>query len=124
MKLGKGRIPFIYPYDAANAHVLALVKLIEYKKPGNTIPVSSGKTYFVHDGQHRNLIEFCVPLIVAVGAKAPSFDMPLWIARSIAVMLESVFWVIRLVGFKAESPLTRKMIIHATVDRTYSTEAA
>lgn len=124
MKLGNGRIPFIHPFDAANAHILALVKLLEYKKTGDPEPVSSGKTYFVHDGQHRNLIEFCVPLIIALGSKAPSFNMPIWLAKSAAVLLESVFWVLKLVGLKVESPITRKMIVHATVDRTCSTEAA
>ncbi len=65
---------------------------------------SSGRAYFITDGEDRSFKEFLTAMMDTQGVRLPEKKIPAWLASTAARLVEGSF---RMIGAKSEPPLMR-----------------
>jgi nucleoside-diphosphate-sugar epimerase len=112
---GTNRIDTVHVENAANAHVLALERMLA----GDSR--ASGRAYFITDGQPVECWEWISTILRCAGLKPPTQRISLVNACRLGAVLEGAY---RLLGIPFEPPMTRFVALQLGVDHYFNIEAA
>jgi nucleoside-diphosphate-sugar epimerase len=112
---GQNLIDTVHVDHAAQAHVLALKKMLA----GD--PYASGRAYFITDGQPVRCWDWITTILDCAGLKPPSRSISLQSAYRIGRVLETLYgWM----GKTQEPPMTRFVALQLGVDHYFDISAA
>ena len=116
-RVGSGRnlIDTVHVEHAAEAHGLALEKLLKGEKG------PSGRAYFVTDEAPIACWDWITQILSLEGLKAPRSAIPLSLAFAVGGLMELIYRISRR---KDEPPMTRFVALQLGVDHYFSNEAA
>jgi nucleoside-diphosphate-sugar epimerase len=112
---GKNLIDTVHVDAAADAHLLALQKMLD--RDSN----ASGRPYFITDGQPMECWEWIADILSFANLKPPKKSISLANAYKIGAVLE---WVFRLIGRQSEPPMTRFVAKQLGVAHYFNIESA
>lgn len=112
---GQNLIDTVHVDHAAQAHVLALKKMLA----GD--PNASGRAYFITDGHPVRCWDWITTILDCAGLKPPSRSISLQSAYRIGRVLETLYgWI----GKTQEPPMTRFVALQLGVDHYFDISAA
>ncbi len=112
---GQNLIDTVHVDHAAQAHVLALKKMLA----GD--PYASGRAYFITDGQPVRCWDWITTILDCAGLKPPGRSIRLQSAYRIGRVLETLYeWM----GKTQEPPMTRFVALQLGVDHYFDISAA
>lgn len=112
---GTNLIDTVHVENAARAHVLALKKMLACDT------TASGKAYFITDGEPVACWDWITTILRCGGLEPPKKSISLANAYRAGAMLERIY---RLLGIRAEPPMTRFVALQLGVDHYFSIDAA
>ena len=111
--------------NAATAHVLAAKALLA-EVAGGTGPKAAGQAFFITDGMPLPFWDFMRKIWAAAGDRTPATEatvVPAWLVLALASTMDWIYWIFTL-GRRRPKVLTRHMMEHTCLTRTFSIEKA
>ena len=127
-RIGAAMVDWVHADNLAQAFCNATDILINARNQSGTIACHcAGRAYSISDGECVDSFEFLRPLCEARGIAYPSLVLPVWLATSLAFILEHLFYLLRFIIGARMTPapfLTRAEVFKVGVTHWFSMDEA
>ena len=112
---GSNRMDTVHVFNAANAHILAMKKLLSHDRD------AAGRAYFITDGEPIACWTWISTILKAANLMIPTKRISLANAYRIGAVLETIY---RVASIRSEPPMTRFIALQLGVDHYFSIQSA